>query len=115
MPSCIELFDYNVLVVLVVLVVFVVLVVLVVRCPHPTRPDRPDPTDPTASVVRCRRASNCLVIMSCTQHQKVEVFGMWSGPRNVKTMAHVPIYGILVQLVCVSPADLCESMSIAPL
>ena len=30
MPSCIELFDYNVLVVLVVLVVFVVLVVLVV-------------------------------------------------------------------------------------
>ena len=30
---------------------------------------------------------------------KLESFSMWSGPRNVMTMAHAPIYWILVQLV----------------
>ena len=34
---------------------------------------------------------------------------MWSGPRNVTTMGHAPIYGILIQQVCA------KSIRIAPL
>ena len=38
-------------------------------------------TGATASVGRSRRASKCLFIICCAQHQKLEVFRMWSGTR----------------------------------
>ena len=85
----------------------------------------------TASVGRCRRKSNCLVILSSMQHQKVEVFMMWSGPRNVTTMSHdiwdagpaglcesMPKKchddGPCTDILDIGPAGRCESMSIAP-
>ena len=63
-------------------------------------------TGVATSVSWCRRASNCLVLMSCTQHRKVEVFRMWWGPRDVTMMAHTEIWDI-------GPVGLCENMSIA--
>ena len=96
-----------------------------------SRPPKSIQTGVTASVGRCRRESNCLIILSGMQHQKVEVFMMWSGPRNVTTISHdiwdagpaglcesMPKKchddGPCTDILDIGPAGRCESMSIAP-
>ena len=44
-----------------------------------------------------------MVILSSTPHQKVEVFRMWSGPRNVTTIAHAPISSSCLVIMSCTP------------